>query len=97
MKTMGMCAVSGPALSRRATSKPSMPGITASSSTMSGSACAARCKRAGAFGGHQHRVAGGVQRVVQHGQVVGHVVDDQHQAGVGAVGQAFAQGLTRWG
>jgi hypothetical protein len=42
MKMMGMCAVSGPAFSRRATSKPSMPGITASSSTMSGSVCAAR-------------------------------------------------------
>jgi hypothetical protein len=37
-------------------------------------------QRAVAFGGHQHGVAGFVQRVVQHGQVVGHVVDDQHQA-----------------
>ena len=42
MKTIGMCAVSGPAFMRRATSKPSSPGITASSSTMSGSTCAAR-------------------------------------------------------
>jgi hypothetical protein len=49
-------------------------------------------QRAGAFGGHEHGVAGGVERVVQHGQVVGHVVHDQHQPGVGAVGQAFAQG-----
>jgi hypothetical protein len=46
MKTIGMCAVSGRALSRRATSKPSSPGITASSSTMSGSACDARCSAA---------------------------------------------------
>ena len=42
MKMMGMGAVSGSALRRRATSKPSMPGITASSSTISGSARAAR-------------------------------------------------------
>ncbi|KAI1690726.1 hypothetical protein Ddc_24750 [Ditylenchus destructor] len=41
MKTMGMCAVTGLALSRRATSKPSMPGIIASSSTMSGWPCSA--------------------------------------------------------
>ena len=43
MKMIGMCAVAGCCFRRRATSKPSMPGITASSSTMSGSACAARC------------------------------------------------------
>ena len=43
MKTIGMCAVAASALSRRATSKPSMPGIIASSSTMSGRAWAARC------------------------------------------------------
>ena len=36
MKMIGMCAVAASAFSRRATSKPSMPGITASSSTMSG-------------------------------------------------------------
>jgi len=42
MKMMGMCAVAALDFSRRATSKPSMPGIIASSSTTSGSACAAR-------------------------------------------------------
>ncbi len=42
MKTMGIGAVASFAFSRRATSKPSMPGISASSSTMSGKACAAR-------------------------------------------------------
>jgi len=42
MKMIGMCAVAGEAFSRLATSKPSMPGIIASSSTMSGSAWAAR-------------------------------------------------------
>jgi hypothetical protein len=46
MKTIGMCAVSGRALRRRATSKPSMPGIIASSSTMSGRAWPARCSAA---------------------------------------------------
>ena len=46
MKMMGMCAVVGDALRRRATSKPSMPGIMASSKTMSGKACAARCSAA---------------------------------------------------
>ena len=35
-----------------------------------------------AAGGHQHGVAGLVQRVVQHRQVVGHVVDDQHDVAV---------------
>jgi len=46
MKMMGMCAVAGDAFKRRATSKPSMPGIIASSNTMSGRACAARCRAA---------------------------------------------------
>ena len=46
MKMMGMCAVCGMALSLRATSKPSMPGIMASSSTTSGKAWAARCSAA---------------------------------------------------
>ena len=36
----GMCAVAGTLLIRRATSKPSMPGIITSSSTMSGGASA---------------------------------------------------------
>ena len=47
MKTMGMAAVSGAAFSRRATSKPSMPGIIASSSTMSGRAWWARAMALG--------------------------------------------------
>jgi hypothetical protein len=46
MKTMGMAAVASSAVSRRATSKPSIPGITASSSTMSGCARAASCSAA---------------------------------------------------
>ena len=85
MKTIGMCAVSGPAFRRRATSKPSMPGITASSSTMSGTACTALCSAALAVRRDEHGVAGVVERVVQHGQVVGHVVDDQHDVGGAAV------------
>jgi signal transduction histidine kinase/CheY-like chemotaxis protein len=35
---------------------------------------------AGAVGGHEHGVARLVQRVVQHGEVLGDVVHDQHQA-----------------
>ena len=46
MKMIGMCAVNGAAFRRLATSKPSMPGIIASSSTISGSAWAARCSAA---------------------------------------------------
>ena len=46
MKMIGMCAVCACAFRRLATSKPSRPGIIASSSTMSGSACAARCRAA---------------------------------------------------
>jgi len=42
MKMIGIEAVTGSALSRRATSNPSMPGITASSRTTSGCARAAR-------------------------------------------------------
>jgi hypothetical protein len=66
---------------------------------MSGRACAARCQRRLAAGGHQHGVAGFVQRVVQHGQVVGHVVHDQHHVAVGAVQRAvqLQVGPSWWG
>ena len=40
-------------------------------------------------GGHQHGVAGLVQSVMQHSQVVGHVIDDQHHVAVGAVQGLF--------
>ena len=40
-------------------------------------------------GGHQHGVAGLVQRVMQHSQVVGHVVNDQHHVAVGPVQGLF--------
>ena len=78
MKTMGMCAVSGPALSRRAT----LEAVDARHHGVQqhdvGVGLRGALQRAGTVGGHQHGVAGLVQRVVQHGQVVGHVVDDQH-------------------
>ena len=38
--------------------------------------------------GHQHGVARFVQCVVQHGQVVGHIVHDQHHVAIGAVQRA---------
>ena len=46
MKMMGAAAVAGSAFSRRATSKPSMPGIIASSTTTSGGSSAAMRKAA---------------------------------------------------
>ena len=44
MNTMGMCWVVKSAFSRRATSKPSMPGITASRRITSGTLWRARCR-----------------------------------------------------
>ena len=51
-------------------------------------------QRGFSVGRDQHGVAGFVERVVQHCEVVGHVVDDQHQVGVAgqeAVGGVRAQ------
>jgi len=55
-----------------------------------GSGLGSALQRRHAVDGHQHRVAGVVQRVVQHGQVVGDVVDDQHQPFRRAVGKIAA-------
>ena len=46
-----------------------------------------------AVGGDEHGVAGFVQRVVQHRQVVGHVVHDQHEVAVGTVQRLLQRGF----
>lgn len=48
MKTMGTCDQAGVALSRSHSVKPSMPGITASSSTPSGTATSKRSRASSA-------------------------------------------------
>ena len=85
MKMMGMCAVCGDGLQAPGDFEAVHAGHHGVEQHDVGQGLRGALQGGLAVGGHQHGVARFVERVVQHRQVVGHVVHDQHHVAVGAV------------